>query len=499
MKNYIMLLVLLLVVVSSYAQDLSPWQGVRHSAVDINGNLNFLFNTVPGDFNGYEFHYIINGGAWNTTVLNDIGAGLMRTQVPYQYGQNLKYRLKGIAGFEDEIITYLNPSFLDSDTFPPAINQMALSNTDATGDSLMYYHAALDITSSYFGVSANKFHSAITNVSGAFPVMVSLTSYNLYMSMLMNPESAVGDSIVFAMVHTFNIAGIISPGLYKIGMGEGGEPSFERIGNIQSQVSGGRLFMSCNIADLINDPDFGAWPNDMNALANSIASMRINLDLSTMTPEFLIGDYTNPGIIEFVDRRYQESSNSLPLLVYPVVQNAEGGHLVTVGYDDANEDFPLISQLELSNGTIYPMTATEMDYSEQVSYSTFVPSSEDWSSAELRFSDNGINFVTVEVYPSSVPDANSVIKVLQCNMPNPLPRGSVDIMVKGLDASKVDFDIYNIKGQHLGKIDFQHGGQHEFTLSWDSSVNGKRLQAGVYFMRIKQGSRQINRKFVVLP
>jgi hypothetical protein len=157
--------------------------------------------------------------------------------------------------------------YLTSDVFPPSLSQLGELSTDPTGDSDIPDIPALDLTDSCCGVSATKLFSALAKAANAFPLMHNITCFNLFATLIFNPETII-DTLCYAMIYTFNIPSVISPGLYKMGIDlEGvGPTSFVRIGDIQSTVSNGKLIMACNMSDLINDPDFGTWPNLTNAL-----------------------------------------------------------------------------------------------------------------------------------------------------------------------------------------------------------------------------------------
>lgn len=500
MKTYLILAILLIASTFLAAQVLSPWQGVRHSSVDPDGNMHMKFNVIPDEVTTYEFHYSINGANWLLGNTVDIGAGEMQTLVPYQFGQNLRYRLRAESFYMEESFAYLNPAYLESESFPPALGQYALINTDASGDSIMIYHPTLDVTDSYFAATENKLFTAIANVSETFPTMNSVTSYNIYLCTLMNPESAMGDSVMYAMVFSFNIPGVLSPGLYKIGMDENQSPVFDRLGNIQSQVTGGKLHMACNISDLTSDPGFGAWPNAYNALAVSMLTMRINVDLATFTPEFLLGDYSNPGVLDFTDYRYQVNQNSLPEL-YNFFVSPENFFLrVAVMYQDEDGDFPLIAELELDNGDVYPMHTSAMDFSEPASYDTMVPETVVWETAVLRFSDNITDLVNLEIYCTALENNTNIPMALACKMPNPISSGSkvYNINLSGLDKSPIQIDLYNLKGQKLGNIHSSSNNNSESVIPWNGTINSQRLSSGIYFMKVRQGTRFLNKKLIVI-
>ena len=262
MRKLILWLLLILCAALS-AQETMPFGVVDHSAVCADGFMRLQWTDLTGGANPIACFYSINNGAWVEAAPGSMPNS--EALVPYQYGQLLRYRLHTLMEYEGESIAFMNAAYLGADAFPPTLDRMGLVGTDPTGDSLMVYALPLDLTSAYNAITPAKIYISLGNASNAFPTFVSLNSYNAYMTMVMNPAGS--QEVSYALLYTFNIPGLISPGLYKLGVDAEQNPTFTRLGNIQSTVSGGKPYMACNIADLTADPDFGAWPNDQNMLA----------------------------------------------------------------------------------------------------------------------------------------------------------------------------------------------------------------------------------------
>lgn len=411
MKYAIVISLLLLCAVLT-AQEMMPFGDLRHSSVCTDGNLRLRWNDLSGGMYPQECWYNVNNGAWMQATVDNSAMTHAQALLPYQFGQTLRYRLRSEMSYMGESIAYMHPAYLGSDAFPPALNNMALIGTDAIGDSITVYAPMLDLTDSYIAATSTKFYSALANVSNSFPTLNSLTSYNIYLTTIMNVESA-SDSLAYAMVYSFNIPGVISSGLYRIGMDSEGTPSFARIGNIQSQVSGGKLYMACNIADLVNDPSFGPWPNQYNMLMFTSATIRVDLDLGTMQPSFGFGDNSSIGIIEFLDLHYNVPFNSLPQIA--IMGN--GTQMVNVQYDDPDGDFPLIAEFETEFGQIIPLIPSGLDFSQSVIFSTMLPAGVEYG--VIRFSDNESDIVQLIWTIVSNEDPINTPPAIKITMPNP--------------------------------------------------------------------------------
>ncbi|MCB5261974.1 MAG: T9SS type A sorting domain-containing protein [Candidatus Cloacimonetes bacterium] len=489
-----LLLVILLVFTAGIAaQTLSPFQNIRHSSVDADGFIHLRYDLVGSSVVDQQLFYSSNG-IWQEATINALDSGGFEALLPYSFGDKIYYRFQTSVEAMGQPASYLHAAWLDDDTFPPPISAMALIGEDPIGDPWQTDSPNFDLTASYVACSQNKLHRAISNVSGLFPVMQSFTTYNLYGSMIMNPETVL-DSMAYAMIYTFNIPGVISPGLYKIGVDLELTPSFERIGDVQSIVSGGKLYLSCNFADLTSDPAFGPWPNSTNTLLTTDLTAQISIDLQTQTPEFAIGDYSTPGLIDFTSLYYEVLQNTLPEL--ELVSYDELSGRVELRYTDLDEDFPLEATMgindEYSKLNLVNMTPI---YNEDGSIS-FVEHT--FADASFMVSDNGIDYVSLWL-PVSNADINApAVPALACRLPNPLHRSaaSSQIQISGLSKEPVQMGLYNIRGQKIRDFNLLRPTNSVEQISW-SSDSYQNLPQGIYFLKISQGNRTHSHKFTIL-
>jgi hypothetical protein len=465
-----------------FAQENMPFGNIRHSAVCADGFMRVSWSDATGGINPISCLYSINDGAWQEAAAGSYPNA--EALVPYQYGQQLRYRLRTQIEYDTESIAFMNAAYLGSDTFPPTLNRMGLVGTDTTGDSVMVYVPALDIIDTYMAATSTTIYSTLSNATNTFPTFNSLSSYNAWMTLLMNPQGS--PDITFAMLYTFNIPGLISPGLYKLGVDAEQNPTFSRLGNIQASVSGGKLYMACNIADLSTDPDFGTWPNEYNALGMVSASMRINIDISSMEPELLFGDYGTMGAVEFTDHAFSAPYNSLPEMLNPVYNNGE----LSVIYHDINGDYPLLAQFQSQSGNVYSMYQINLS-GEDIIFQTFLNDSD--NSGVFRFSDNLVNMVELPFDWTPVADETIPTAEISVRMPNPF-RGPADIEIRGHQPGHLVVELYNLKGQKLGVL--YSGSQSEFR--WDGIVSGKPVSNGIYLLRVNSSGRIATWRFAII-
>lgn len=478
----ILILAILLFSTLLVAQEMMPFSNVTHSAVCADGNLRVRWIDATQGEMPIECHYNLNNSAWQAATLGEYPGEAL---VPYQYGQQLRYHLRSESSYEGESMTSMTAAYLGADTFPPALNRMGYIGADPLGDSLMVYAPNLDITSTYMAATDSKIYCAMGNASNAFPTFTNITTYNVYMMMIVNPLSPNMET-AFAMVYTFNIAGFISPGLYKLGADAEQNPVFTRLGNIQSSVTGGKLFMACNIADLTADPDFGAWQGSGDVLALIGTTMRVNMNLTTLEPDLAIGDNSGVGIIEFTDHYVNSPFNSLPQLLSP----GTDGMSVWVVYSDADGDFPLEAEYQGYDGIDYPMIQTGFTEEGRV-FRTVIPNN--LMGGHFSFSDNQMDYVTMQFDWVPVSDPVQPAAVVALSMPNPF-RGPADIEIKGLPENDVHVEVFNLRGQKLGVI---HSGRaHSFR--WDGRISGSALPNGIYLMKVSSSAGVHTRRFAII-
>jgi hypothetical protein len=462
------------------AQDLQPWQYVRHSARDNNGNVHVRFNGISDIVSPYQF-YNWQNEAWTEVTLTSPEPLVYEALLPAVTGQTLRYRLRTSYEVMGQSIIAVNPAYLSTDTFPPALNAMGYVADDPAGDSVNVYAPQLDLTGSWFGYSNTKLYTALSNASNLFPTMNSFTSYNLYFAGLAASTSAVADSTVYAMLYTFNNPGVISPGLYKLGLTLADTTiTYQYLAPIQSVASGGKLYLSCNISDLTNDPGFGTWPPQFNSLGYMAGSLKIDIDPGTLLPSFGIGDLSAISQLIFENHQYAVGVNTPPVILNPGISGVIGSVAVSFDYYDANQDFPLYAKIIMeSTGSEVDFVPSSLDFSQSVHMVAMVPVGEEWSSVFIRISDNNIDypfdFIDVANEDETIPAVHDFSVY-----PNPFnpDKGVLHIKYSGAPYPDPRLWIYNAKGQLIRLIDM------ESNVYWDGTDDrGKPVADGVYFMR----------------
>ncbi|HQC47861.1 MAG TPA: T9SS type A sorting domain-containing protein, partial [Candidatus Syntrophosphaera sp.] len=137
------------------------------------------------------------------------------------------------------------------------------------------------------------------------------------------------------------------------------------------------------------------------------------------------------------------------------------------------------------------------NYSQPVIYSVQLPYLPD--SVTLRYSDNAIDVVEdFHILVSADDPVQVPAAELSCRLPNPLRGGEpVTISLSGLTKDLLSVRVYNLRGQKLGTLFEGNSAQTNLDLPWNGTMNGIGLDSGVYFLRITQGGRTANQRFVI--
>jgi len=276
--------------------SIGNWQNIRFSGK--NAASQVLLSTEIEASNLTQNKVIYNPGSgiaeYNLTLQN---AATSTYQASIPVGSSRRYLgLKNQAGTGP---TRLIPVFYEGKGLP-ALNQLSRVSSDATKDNGTDHY---DIVSDYVSFSDTKLYTAIRNRGGGFPTSGGLgTVYHSYMSLINDPAADRNDPdvIVWALAYMKVALGGISPGLFKI-TGTGSS-DLVRIGDIQTKLLPGSnlLVMSCNLADLLADPDFAAWYDP----ANPVLAFHTIVNRTTVIPFGTKLQDGSPGGLVYLRKLY---------------------------------------------------------------------------------------------------------------------------------------------------------------------------------------------------
>ncbi len=338
--------------------------------------------------------------------------------------------------------------------------------TDPQGDHAIGENY-LDILETKIAFSDTKLYYTIRNNATSFPISSGLTFFS-YMGMLTDPNATVPDPIVFGLMYTVEVTGIIGPGLYKI---TGTATSdLTLIGAIETTIDepNGVLTLSCNLSDLMSDPDFSAWfdPNYPLVSTGAITS-RISLTGGNITADTTTGidALFKPQPINFANAHAPVFSN-------PHVVWSENLLSLDVVYSDADLNIAQDCRFSIDGGPEHPLFPINFNgFSQPVVYAYEAVAYGSWGQIEVKVINAGQQYSYIIQNTASDDLLAPAVPALEA-FPSPV-RDILHYKLADLSATE-PLQIYNLRGQLL----LEHFPQRaEGVLDLDG------LPAGVYILR----------------
>ena len=370
----------------------------------------------------------------------------------------------------------VNPIFYPDAGTSPTHQKLILLEDDPVGDHLLG-SAYLDIISNKVGFSESKLYFAIHNNATSFPVSSGINFF-AYMCVIADPEAdPETDPTVYGLMYTVDVAGVISPGLYKItGTGLSDQT---KIGDIETSVdaANGTLFMSCNLSDLLADPDFASWFDPTYPVIGVVSmTSRINLTSGVQT-----SDQTAGGNVVLLPKHLDWQDNEPASLSDPIFTYSEGSLSFSVNYFDADGNFPsnVSWSVDGSEGSVMrPVITTGFDVpvlfiGEPIS----VPSG--WTQATVSYTVGNQSFSQTFDNPSDTSDPLLPPASLSL-YPNPV-REQLSYRLSGSSASS-DIRLYNLKGQLVHQAPQS---------SREGNIDLRGMDSGVYILQVGDTQRRI--------
>jgi hypothetical protein len=379
----------------------------------------------------------------------------------------------------------------------PSAEYFADFAADPIGDTMSGSgNASLDLTGSGMTYSNTKVYSYLSNATGTWPANQG-TSLNLYALGLVDPANLSGT--VYAMVYINIYVGpipILTPGLYKIDITD---TSFTRIGNVDYSISGGKLYMSCNISDLVSDSGWTSWPPSSGYVITSGVTFKGSLTSPALA------DYTMPTFYEPGTQFLNFNNNSAPSLfdisfeeIYPISLTAR------IKYYDPDSNLPSIRRLYF-DGSMLNMGSFDHVYSDTAVFEHVLAWPDgNWHYYYFVFSDGQDTISTpldsVRTEQIGIENEGQIpgAFALNQNYPNPF-NGSTDISFEIKQMGLVTLSIYDIAGRQVDMLVNGIMQAGKYSLNWQGDGKDNRgLPSGVYFYRLSSGSDSQCRKMIYL-
>jgi hypothetical protein len=379
----------------------------------------------------------------------------------------------------------------------PVPDDLTRVAVDAIGDELFGY-TNLDLTDCRMSFSDDRLYAALRNAGGGFPVNQGLTFFG-YLLGIADPAEADPDT-VWGMMYTFEQAGIISPGLYRIeGTGLG---NLVKIGDVDVQEfpATNTLMISCLLADLLADPYFSAWYDTADP-AIGVAAFTQRITLLGGAAE---ADRSPGGRCYLREVVLSAVVNEQPQLANPEVVGTGASAYARIEYTDANGNCPVISEIVFDGSETYPLHPTTLDYGAVVVYRSadgLAPLADgSWSTAVFRFSDNGADTVESVISATGVlePGGDMPGALVISNAPNPFNASTTISFTLPRDMH-VNICVYDANGARIATVLEGRLAAGRREVRWRArGAGGAELGSGVYFIRIEADGAALTRKCVLL-
>lgn len=477
MKKYLILLLIISAhLLQAQIPALSFWSNIRNSSYTEEDQIHIRSETVDLPGLETEMFYTTSAG-WQNIDMTNVNGLTYEAVIPAIPDDTQYCRFRTVT----DTLVGMMPSFHENDVFPADID-LGLIDEDPLGDNLDPDVPDLDLTGNYFGYSNTRFYTGISNSTGSYPLDVGglfPDTYYFYVTTIINPETVLIDSVVYAMIYG-DIPLFLDSGLYKIGGTEFSLEAFELIGDIEVEVVNGQLQLACDIETLTNDEDFGEWPNITNTIGVEMFTARL-----VIPTDFLITDLAKLSLQNIDQYEIAPFTNMLPQISQ---LNGTNAGLFTCTYFDDNSHFPIIAEV-IVDGETYQMNALGYDFSDEVTFE-ITTGLYGWEEATFRFSDNNYEFVEEIIINNSGIDELLNSQYTLCNYPNPFnPTTIISFDLPEYLSRDIELIIYNMKGQKVKTFPVTlsgvEGSKHNYSIAWNGTdENNQPVSSGIYFYQL---------------
>jgi len=520
MKKFILLVILAILIIFNftYAQNMVAWENIANSAFTPNGeivvNIDVAQDTINMDSLFSKIFYSMdNQQSWNTVdmnLMNEPGYEMTFTQtINLSAADSVIYGFK--AGYPANVDTLSDSLYLtmspksETGYFPPQENWLTElcpeSDNDAQGASGKPFLELIDIQVSF---SEEQFIFSLDNADNEWPLyefFPSLPPWYVYAIGLKNPEDfdSTGYAMIYADIPAVGSFPGIETGLYK---GNLADSSYSQIANIDQTINQGNLYLACDIADLINDPDFGPWPNSSGSILTGVAITTISL--AGMQPSFTINDYSHPTLFFPENVHSVANDTTAPALSDLTYETVNDSFKFTITYTDAGNNLALIRKL-VTTTSEYTLHSADHSYDDGSEFEAIV-SVDDLNDGPVyaEFNDGIHSAISNTIVIDNIDNEYSPQVFLTNVRPNPFKdkvRISLNLNSKHPnDVFHFNLSIYNLKGQKIEEIPAigeNRNNELEFIWNGKNQANN-RVKAGVYFYKFNFGGEEITGKILLM-
>jgi len=283
----------------------------------------------------------------------------------------------GSLGLDFGQITVSQSPYNQSNSWPPSTNLYATLVTDSDADT----NSGQDIVALRATYSDNKLYTSMDLQGSCCDDGSFFGPWNLYAVAIVNPDAE--EPIAYAYAYGNGGLGQLYPAIYKIDgdLTTGEVNGFEVLSENFNYSTAGNSFQATSLLDIIvNDSDWGAWPNSLNGVA--LVGTTVEAGLSGLDIAVDLLDTSDLGVL--VMSTQIQNGNTLPILSNPTYDESTG--IISITYTDAENNLATIHDVFIEDMG-FVMVPDSHTYSEGVIFSAYTGGS--GGTAELTFSDGG--------------------------------------------------------------------------------------------------------------
>lgn len=465
------------------------WTDLRSSSFTDEGEVFYRYESQLTTGAEHQLNYYLNG-EWYTQNPENSAEITFQGIVPFTNTAALAVSFRIESGEE----IYIIPGYTTQQ--PGSLQEMTLLS-EYERDLEIPDHQ--NIAAERMLLAEENLYFAFTNFGGGFPVSGGTLGPFYSYAITLWTETTGTLQYVYVLLYTINLAPYINPGLFKIDVAT---DTITQIGSVAHQLDldSNTLYISCQLEDLLNDPDFAASYSPENPLTVSSLTQKIEDFGATIT----VMDQGNEHSVYLWNRSLQPYINNLPQIYNITLTEEEDAFSISLEYFDPDGHFPLISEIELDSGNVIPFIPGSNDFSGIVNFSCLF--TDTWSTGTIRFSDNASDLVEFPVSNTSSTDTIPTVPLDISIYPNPFAPSlnfHKELTVKLAEAGTAGIEIYNLKGQRIfrkSSVTVENG---TVTLPYEE-FRDKLTASGLYFLRIilhndqRSGQKILTERFLYL-
>tara|TARA_B100000676_G_scaffold309936_1_gene374978 strand:+ start:4539 stop:6134 length:1596 start_codon:yes stop_codon:yes gene_type:complete len=256
----------------------------------------------------------------------------------------------------------------ENNSFPPPSGYYAILAEDDTGET----GSGQDITNLRATYNENNAYVSMGLNGGCCDTGGFFGPWYLYGVAIVNPEAE--NAVAYAVGYADGAFGQLTSGVYKItgDLQTGEVDNFENIGNVSVNTNGNNMQASTALSTIVNDPDWGTWPNSFQGYIMLGVTVEAGLDGLDISID--IKDQTSPGLALLTTQNQNGNIDcELSNFTYDGSTNTW-----TLDYIDQEGNLPWFKQFQIctEDGPCYyfgNMFATEHTYLDGTTFSHVLP------------------------------------------------------------------------------------------------------------------------------